>query len=132
MIARRTELVKDAAAVGAGAAIGGILRFACYEATHALRGARARPWATVGVNVVGSFVLGAITASSSLPPRTKLLFGTGLCGAFTTYSTFAVDFVGMLEARELGRAAAYIGASNGLSIGAALLGAQTAIRRLPK
>ena len=81
---------------------------------------------------VGSFVLGAITASSSLPPRTKLLFGTGLCGAFTTYSTFAVDFVKMTQAREMGKAAAYLGASNGLSIGAAMAGFQTVARRVPK
>ena len=77
-------------------------------------------------------MLAALTASSNLRPRTKLLFGTGLCGAFTTYSTFAVDFVAMAEARELARAATYVGLSNVGSIGAAFAGVKFVARRLPK
>ena len=38
-------------------------------------------------------------------PRTKLLLGTGLCGGFTTFSTFAVDVCALIESGRLGTAA---------------------------
>ena len=62
------------------------------------------PWATYIINLVGAFVLGALLetlavlgADSGWRQRTRLFAGTGLCGAFTTYSTLA------LEASHLGR-----------------------------
>lgn len=48
---------------------------------------------THAVNIAGSFVLGALSVSSSLDPRLKLVAGTGMCGALTTFSTFSVDTV---------------------------------------
>ena len=51
------------------------------------------PTHTHAVNIAGSFVLGALSVSSSLDPRLKLLAGTGMCGALTTFSTFSVDTV---------------------------------------
>jgi fluoride ion exporter CrcB/FEX len=40
------------------------------------------PWSTVGINIFGSFILGAVTANQSrLSPRSSLLIGTGFCGA---------------------------------------------------
>ena len=62
------------------------------------------PWATFLINLVGSFVLGCLLEGlarlgddSGWRQRTRLCAGTGGCGAFTTYSTFA------LEAVQLGR-----------------------------
>jgi CrcB protein len=128
---RPRRFLQDCATVGAGAAVGGILRFAAYEATVSLASHRARPWATVGVNVLGSFVLGCATASTNLPRRTKLLLGTGVCGAFTTFSAFSVDVVGFLEAERFAAAAGYVCATNAGAVSAALAGFAVA-RRLPK
>ncbi|MFW0787192.1 fluoride efflux transporter CrcB [Gordonia sp. CPCC 206044] len=56
------------------------------------------PWATFLINLSGAFVLGALLEGLALAgsddgwrQRIRLLFGTGLCGAFTTYSTFALE-----------------------------------------
>ncbi len=53
------------------------------------------------VNVAGSFLLGALSVSTNLDPRLKLMAGTGFCGALTTFSTFSVDTVRGPPARRL-------------------------------
>lgn len=58
------------------------------------------PLGTVLVNLVGAFVIGfAVTffASSSLNPNYKLFFITGFCGALTTFSTFSMEVVSLLQ-----------------------------------
>lgn len=86
---------RAAALVAAGGALGGLAR---YAVATLLPGAGAV--ATLVVNVVGAFVLGmlleALTRSGehlSTQRTVRLLLGTGFCGAFTTYSTFAHDVV---------------------------------------
>ncbi|SIS04813.1 fluoride efflux transporter FluC [Williamsia sterculiae] len=66
------------------------------------------PWATFLINLGGAFVLGALLEAltrmgddSGWRQRTRLCVGTGVCGAFTTYSTLA------LETSLLGRAGHY-------------------------
>ena len=71
--------------VALGAALGAPLRFLT---AHFLDGRL--PWGTVLVNVVGSFVLGALTGSG-LDGELTALLGTGFCGGLTTYSAFAVQ-----------------------------------------
>lgn len=58
--------------------------------------------ATAFVNVVGSVLLGAVggAVSAGYPPTLGLLVGIGFCGAFTTYSSFAVELHRLLDARE--------------------------------
>ena len=54
-------------------------------------------------NLVGSFVLGVVVgaaATRSLDESARLAVGTGFCGAFTTFSTFSAQLVGMVERRE--------------------------------
>ncbi len=75
--------------VALGAAIGAPLRFL---AAHHFDG-RA-PWGTLAVNVLGSTALGLLSALS-LSGSAMALWGTGLCGGFTTYSAFAVQAVGL-------------------------------------
>jgi CrcB protein len=71
--------------VAAGAAIGAPLR---YVAAHLLDGRL--HWGTILVNLVGSFLLGLLSALS-LSGSTTALLGTGFCGGLTTYSAFAVQ-----------------------------------------
>ncbi len=52
------------------------------------------PWATLLVNVVGSFVLSLVAhavVAKTLGPEWRLIVGIGFCGAFTTYSAFALE-----------------------------------------
>jgi len=79
--------------VGFGSAVGGVLRYYLGRWVDERSGATGFPWGTFAVNVSGSFVLGviALLVLERLPPDYKwayLLFGTGLCGGFTTFSTF--------------------------------------------
>lgn len=84
------------AVVAAGGALGALSR---YAVAHAFPASPGRwPWATFSVNVVGAFVLGLLLeALTRRGPdvgsrrRLRLFLGTGFCGAFTTYSTFAHD-----------------------------------------
>ena len=54
--------------------------------------------------------------------RANLLLGVGFCGAFTTFSTFSMDTLTMLQCGQTSRAAAYVLCSNLLSIGAGAAG----------
>lgn len=80
---------------------------------------------TLAVNVLGSFLLGAILAapSSVVGADLQLLLGTGFCGAFTTFSTFAFETVRLVETGERERAAVSAVANLVGAIAAVLLGA---------
>ncbi|GAB3603123.1 fluoride efflux transporter FluC [Microbacterium aureliae] len=72
--------------------------------------AHAVPWATLGVNVAGSLLLGVVVGwLADRHPRLRALLGTGMLGGFTTYSAFAVETV--LWLREPWLAAALVAAS---------------------
>ncbi len=70
-----------------GAALGAPARYLVNIAFKA-RHTSGFPWGTFTVNVSGSFLLGLIAASAASGNYLAFL-GTGFCGAFTTYSTFA-------------------------------------------
>ena len=63
------------------------------------------PWATFTVNLLGSFLIGLFYALSErfhLPFEFRLFLTTGLCGGFTTFSTFSSDGVGLLKGEFYG------------------------------
>lgn len=78
--------------VGTGGAVGALARYYLGQAVD--RGSF--PVGTLFVNVVGSFLLGLVTFLA--PAESVALFvGTGACGSFTTFSSFAVDTVRLWE-----------------------------------
>lgn len=113
--------------VALGGAIGSVARFAIGEALAQsyADATRVFPWSTLGINVAGSFVLGAVVALAPNPlSAPRLLLGVGLCGGFTTYSTFSVETLALLERGAPARAALYVAASLALGLGAAAVGLQ--------
>ena len=82
------------------------------------------PWHTFGINVVGSFVLGLVVVWCKDHPTWYLLLGTGVCGGFTTFSTFSLETLTLLEKDRIDLATAYVIGS----VVAGLLGTMVAIK----
>ena len=84
------------------------------------------PWSTFVVNVVGSFLMGALIEalalrfSGSVELRTFL--ATGILGGFTTFSAFSMDFAVLMQRHETVAAITYVIASVALSIAALYAG----------
>jgi CrcB protein len=109
-----------ALAVATAGAAGVLARYGISNAFHG----DALPWATVAINVVGSFLLGMLVELPlgwvSQDARTAL--GVGFLGGFTTFSTFSVQAFLDVEAGEPIRAFAYVAASVVVGIAAAAAG----------
>jgi CrcB protein len=104
-----------------GAGVGGVLRYGA--ACLCLRSLGAGfPWGTLGVNVVGSFLMGvlaawlALRAPDSWREPTRLLLATGVLGGFTTFSAFSLDTLILWERGDGSQAAFYVIASVALSV----------------
>jgi len=104
--------------VALGAMVGAPLR---YLTDRALSRWRYLPWGTLTVNVVGSAVLGYVSAGRFDPTAVALL-GTGFCGALTTYSTLSYETLRLLEERAYLRSALSVGSNLVLGFGALSLG----------
>lgn len=110
--------------VAIGGAIGSCLRFGAGLLMLRLTGP-AMPLGVLTVNIVGSFLMGGVMVLSfhrGLEHLNPLLM-TGLLGGFTTFSAFSMEAFTLYERGQIGTAAAYVGLSVGLSIGAFVLGA---------
>ncbi|MCU4741020.1 fluoride efflux transporter CrcB [Halobacteria archaeon AArc-m2/3/4] len=93
--------------VGTGGAIGAVLRHWVYTQVANAGKDRAFPTATLTVNVVGSFVF-AVAVFAGWGDSTIQFLGIGICGSFTTFSSFSVETVQLWETgnRRLAVAAA--------------------------
>jgi len=108
----------------AGGAVGTLARAALEEGFGAGRGEW--PWATFGINVVGSFLLGLLVAVLVVrggDERWRLALGTGVLGGFTTYSTFIVEADRLVADGHVGLATGYALGSIVVGVVAAALGA---------
>ena len=80
------------------------------------------PWGTLLINVTGSFLIGAFAESFALrwdaPQSTRVFLVVGICGGYTTFSTFSLDVVTLLNRGEIFAATAYMAASVVLSVAA--------------
>lgn len=109
-------------AVALGGAIGAVARFVVHRTMTMWHGAEAA-WSTLSVNVIGSFCLGLVVAILAGRPGLAASFWMiGVLGAFTTFSTFAMDAVFLFRDRGIMMAVLYVALSVGLSLGAFLLG----------
>ena len=103
--------------------------FARYGQTLLVQGVLGRgfPFATLSINVLGSFLMGFLFFLTlerlSLPPSLRTGILTGGLGAYTTFSTFSLETLNLMESGEWTRAALYVAASVLLSITAVILGA---------
>jgi CrcB protein len=102
-----------------GGAVGAPARYLTDVTVQRLH-ATAFPWGTWAVNVMGSFVLGVVAATS--PEWLVTLAGTGFCGALTTFSTFGYETVRLAEEGRTITAAANVAASLTAGLAAAALG----------
>lgn len=97
--------------MAAGGAVGALLRYALTALSPHLG-------TTLGINVLGSFLLGLLVSRRREDPWSRAVLGTGVLGGFTTWSALAVQVV---DASPL-VAVAYLGASVGMGTAAARWG----------
>ena len=97
--------------MAAGGAIGASLRWLLAGAIQRASGS-AFPWGTFAVNAIGSFALGFLFVylieRSTYGEIMRLLLTVGLLGAFTTFSTYSLESIRLLEQGALGLAAANV------------------------
>lgn len=106
-IARRAVIV---ATIGAGGAVGALSRYAVARALPVMAGQF--PWSTFAVNVCGSALLGVlltvVVERMRGHPLLRPLLGTGVLGAFTTFSTMVVEATLLGRSGHVAMAAAYL------------------------
>lgn len=111
--------------VAIGGAVGSVARYLVGLLMTRLLGP-SFPWGTLTVNIVGSFAIGILTelvarrfdASTEM----RLLLVVGILGGFTTFSSFSLDIIALIERGATASAFAYVGASLVLALGAAFGG----------
>jgi len=92
-----------------GAGLGGVMRHGINF--WAVRLGSSFPWGTLGINVVGSVLMGVVTGWFALrggPPQARLFVATGILGGFTTFSTFSLEALTLIERGDWVAALAYV------------------------
>ena len=113
--------------VAVGGALGSLGRFWLANAMAVWTGAEF-PWGTLLINVIGSFVIsffGMLTGTFprfAVPYEARVFVTVGLCGGFTTFSSFSLQTVELFRTGEAGRAGLYVAASVILCMAACALG----------
>ncbi len=109
-------------AIAIGGTLGCWARYAQTNLVQAVYG-RDFPYATVSINVIGSFVMGFLFIETverlTLAPALRTGILTGVLGGYTTFSTFEMETVLLAEGGEFLKAALYVF----LSVGLGFLGA---------
>ena len=108
-----SDIIRNIAVVGAGSFIGGAAR---YLVSLLMKGVgKGFPWATLAVNLVGCFLIGLLwgvfSRTASEGSNWALFLTVGLCGGFTTFSTFSKEVLMMLQSGNIWGFAGYIALS---------------------
>lgn len=99
--------------VALGGALGSVSRYWLAAFVAGLTGPQF-PWGTLLINVAGSFLIGWFGAWTSshgpvdVPADIRVFVMVGICGGFTTFSSFSLQTLELMQAGELGRAGSYI------------------------
>ncbi len=102
--------LRDAGLVAAGAVVGGLARFGVSVLIPSPSVPLVTfPWATLLVNLLGAFAIGAIMLPSGAEHATRLLVVVGFLGAFTTLSTYSLETVDLWRTGHQGLAVTNMG-----------------------
>ena len=120
------------AAVAVGGALGSVMRYVAAIGVGRTFGT-AFPWGILVINVTGSALIGVFAGLFALrwnlAETARVFLTVGICGGYTTFSSFSLDVWYLIERGEAWAAFAYVAASVVLSIGA-LFGAMHLVRAL--
>lgn len=120
-------MLVNSLAVAAGGALGSLARFWLAELFAAMDLA-AFPWATLVTNVTGSLLIGVLAALTGpdgrllVPPEVRLFWMVGVCGGYTTFSSFSLQTLALAQSGECLRAGFNVGASIVLCLAAVAAG----------
>lgn len=105
--------------VALGGAVGALLRYQTGRLITHWMGVQAVmrfPWATLAANIAGSLAMGLLAGwlarhGSGASEQLRLLLGVGLLGGFTTFSSFSLEMMLLIERGDIGLALTYAGVS---------------------
>ncbi len=120
-------MLVNSLAVATGGALGSLARYWIAELFVAM-GMSAFPWATLVANVSGSLLIGLIAALTGpdgrllVAPELRLLWMVGICGGYTTFSSFSLQTLTLAQGGDWQRAVLNVGLSLILCLCAVWLG----------
>ena len=119
--------------VAIGGALGSMARYSVGLAAGRLFPGALWPWGTMTVNLVGGLVMGLVVGwlaarGGAGQESVRVFAAVGVLGGFTTFSAFSLDVVTLIERRQTGLAAAYVGVSVVCAVAALFLGLMVARR----
>src|SRR5580704_3740356 len=106
-------MLKTITLVGIGGAIGSILRYLVSTLIHN-KFLSTFPFGTLVVNVTGCFLIGVVYAfaeKNSISPEWRFFLATGICGGYTTFSTFSLESFSLVRDGHMVYALTYIAGS---------------------
>jgi fluoride exporter len=95
----------DYVLVAIGGALGSVARYWCSGLAARLFG-ETFPWGTLIVNVLGSFIIGIVAALSAaegrffIPANARIFIMVGICGGYTTFSSFSLQTLNLMREGE--------------------------------
>ncbi|MDB5232100.1 MAG: hypothetical protein JWN76_2905 [Chitinophagaceae bacterium] len=101
------NMIKNLVIVGAGGMLGSVLRYICSFIIKS----DSYPWATLAINITGSFFIGLILGSTLKMENGnmwRLFLATGICGGFTTFSAFSAECILLIQQNRWAAALSYI------------------------
>ncbi|HDY94270.1 MULTISPECIES: fluoride efflux transporter CrcB [Sulfitobacter] len=117
-------MISTLSLVAMGGAIGASLRYLFGVAAMRLTGPSDFPLAVLTVNIIGSFIMGLFVVFAAHKGLTQFspFVMTGVLGGFTTFSSFSLETVTLIERGQIGAAGIYMALSVGLSVLGLMLG----------
>ncbi len=112
--------------IAVGGAVGTVLRYALSLVTVSI--SRELPWGTIGINVLGSMLIGFVGTLTlahgrfPLPENARLFIMVGVCGGFTTFSSFSLQTLDLLRGGAILRAGMNVALSVVLCLAAVAAG----------